>query len=738
MKSLLYFDVKYFKQELKSMLGKAGIKEDILAGITVACVAIPLSLAIAMASNVSPGVGLTSAIIGSIIAAIFGGTRLAVTGPTATMAVIISSCVSRFGMGGLLVVGLICGLLQLSCGLFRLGRYAKLVPLSVISAFTAGIGFIIFVGQLPKALQLPAPTEKETLDVIIHISYYLTHLNPLALMLAIVAIVILKVLPYYSTKIPVPLVAVVVPTFMVYLLGMHNIDLVGAISRGLPLPQLPNFSLITNWSDLFEMSFEVFLLASLETLLSSSAVDGMGKGDLHNPSQELIGQGLANIGVTLFGAMPVTGVIARSSVNIAAGAVTRRSAIVHALVILGLVYLWPSLIGKIPVAALAGVLLGSAMTMMNLKAVIELWKQDRTEFFVYVVTFVAIISTDLIEGVKSGIMVAFLIVALRMLTTRVNFTLWANKEVLRINLGGSMTFWSFDKLDKIKDYVLNSPEHLKFVLFDFEDMQNIDQTGAMHLLTIAKIIKSNGTQVILHDLDDKQLQLMEFICPEGKPYITTTTENEVKQILEAAGVSHSADDVLRSGMKKFLVNHATQRKALMHTLAQGQNPHTLLISCSDSRVNPNTFLSAGLGELFIVRNVGNVIPPYGGNSCVYGEWAAIEYALLHLHIRNIVICGHTQCGAISACVKKIQIDSAGLKHWLGLINNGFAGDKIPQDVEQGVRLNLLNQLDNLKSYPLVASLLKDGELKISLWIYEVKTASILEYDVDSQQFDYMN
>ncbi|MCX8514726.1 MAG: SulP family inorganic anion transporter, partial [Burkholderiales bacterium] len=418
MRSWLNFDFNYFINELKPMFKKQYLSDDIFAGLTVACVAIPLSLAVAMASHMEPGVGLISAIIGSIIAAFFGGTRLAVTGPAAAMAVLIASCVETFGVSGLLVIGLICGFLQLMVGLLGLGRFAKLVPLPVISAFTAGIGFIIFIGQLPKALQLPTPDQNDVLGVISHIGTYILNMNPMAFVLALITVIILKVLPRYFPKLPTPLIAVAIPTAIVYFGHLNSITLVGIIPHHLSLPHLPNFTEINDWPTLISSSLEVFVLASLETLLSSSAVDNMGKGDLHNSNQELIGQGMANLGVTLFGGLPVTGVIARSSVNIAAGAKTRRSPIIHALAILAVVYFCPQLVEMIPVAALAGILLAAAMSMMNIKEIVEFWKTDKSEVIIYIITFIMIVSTDLIDGVKAGIIVAFVIVGIRMLQTK--------------------------------------------------------------------------------------------------------------------------------------------------------------------------------------------------------------------------------------------------------------------------------------------------------------------------------
>lgn len=721
----IYFGFNYLKAELAPAFKTKYLREDVFSGLTVACIAIPLSLAIAMASGVDPGVGLISAVIGGIIAAIFGGTSLAVTGPAAAMAIIIASNVEQHGLTGLLIIGLICGLLQFICGILRLGRYAKLVPLPVVAAFTAGIGFIIIIGQLPKALQLPAPDQNHVFEVIQHIGTYIDTMNPMAFLIALGTLVILKILPRYLPKAPTPLIAVAVPSILVYLGGIKGIVLVGSIPHYLSLPHLPSLSSIENWHDLCLSALSVFALASLETLLSSSAVDSMGKGDIHNPNQELIGQGLANIGVSLFGGLPVTGVIARSSVNIAAGAKTRRSAIFHSLAVLAAIYLFPHLIEQIPVAALAGILLSAGASMINWSEFVHFWRTDRGEAIIYLITFISIITSDLVEGVQAGITVAFLIVAVKMLKTKANIRLWTNKVVMRVGLTGGMTFWSFERLHKLQEYIL---EHvgLKFVVLEFAEISGLDSSGAGHLVNTAQGLSASGIKVVFHGLTHKQQVVLASQLQGDKVWYETNTENEIKALLEQAGVAHSAPEVLKHGMQKYLVEFAKERKQLITTLAQGQNPHTLLFTCSDSRLNPNSFLSSGIGELFIVRNVGNVVPPFSTES-EFSETAAIEFALDHLEIRNIVICAHTDCGAIKACINAEVVASGGLSNWLKLIDIGFVSQR-PVSLSDGVRVNLVNQVNNLKTYPRVQQLLALGKLNISAWVYDVHTADILEWD----------
>jgi carbonic anhydrase len=556
------FDLSYLLRELRPIFRMQYLSADIFAGITVAFVAVPLSLAVAIASGMPPGVGLISAIVGSIIVALLGGTNLAITGPSPTLAILIASCVELYGINGLLVIGLVCGLLQLLSGIFGLGRYAKLVPLPVIAAFTAGIGFIIFVGQLPKALQLPAPDQNHVFAVILHIGIYITTMNPLSFALALLTLIILKTLPRFFPRLPTPLIAVAIPTAIVYFLHLTTIKLVGTIPHSLSLPHLPNISTINNWSELLVSAFEVFMLASLDTLLSSNAVDNMGIGNLHNSKQELLGQGIANICVALFGGLPVSGVIARSSINIAAGAKTRRSPIIHGLVILAIIYLCPILIENIPIAALAGILLGAALSLMNIRELLKFWNSDKSEVVIYLITFVTIIATDLINGVTTGIMVAFIMLAIRMLSVKHNATLWSNKYVLRITLSGNLTFIAFNKIEQIKEYIRQHIE-LKVVILEFTNLNGMDSSAAKYITNIINQLTCiHELTVILHNLNEQQINLIKLADPkEIKKDLFTHNESEIKRILDGLNiVIDDAGQNIKYGRNKFLNNIVLNKK----------------------------------------------------------------------------------------------------------------------------------------------------------------------------------
>lgn len=722
----------YISDELKPMFKKQYLREDIGASIAVAFVAIPLSLAISFATGVGAEVGLISAIVGGILGALFGGCRLSVTGPAVAMSVLLADTMANFGFAGLLVSGLICGVLQIIFGALKLGRIAKYIPLSLVLAFTAGIGFLLFFEQLPHIFQIKEANTNTVETTIRHAHLYLNHISSAGVFLAILTIALLSIVPRYLPRAYAFVFAVLIPMAVVKFASL-NVAVVGTIPHDLIHPEIIDFGMISDWHKLLLTGLEVFILASLETLLSSSAVDLMGKGDLHNPSQELIGQGIANIGTSIFGGIPVTGVVARSSVNVLAGAKTRRSAIFHAFIVLGVVYFAPRFIENMPLAVLSGILLAAAFKMMNVRQVIDLWKSDRLDVLIYFITFFAIIGTDLISGIQTGLLAAFIIVGFRMLRTRAEIKLWTNNNVLRVGLTGNISFLSYEKLANIKEFV---QEHkaLQFVIFEFADLHNIDSGGAKHLISIADELTEAGLKVVFHSMKDYQQNIISANTFGEKNYYITITEHQIKDLLEKFGVTHSANDVLRHGITKYVSHYAQDNQQLITTLAQGQKPHTLLITCSDSRLNPNAFFSANIGEIFIVRNVGNVVPPYMPDN-IYSEIAAIEYAVAELGVRNIVICAHTECGAVKASVATgdDKLGYIGLDNWLGLIKAGFKLNK-PKDAAEGVRINLLHQVQNLKTYPGIGEMIANKELTLNAWIYDVHSGHMLEWSNEKRDF----
>lgn len=413
MKAIKYdLGIRGLLPEWKKIFESQYFKEDLIAGLIVACIAIPLSLAIALASNVPPAMGLITAIIAGIVCAFFGGTTLAVSGPAAAISVLIASNVDKFGLKSLVIIGLICGVLQIFSGMIGLGRIMKFVPVSVIGGFTAGIGAIILIGQLPRALGLHIPNQENLIDTIVQISYSLKQVDFGSIVLAIIAFSIIQFLPKVTNKLPSPLFAVIVPTILMFVFPFDKVDLIGKIPRSLPLPSVPSLS-SENFLALFFAGVTVYFLASLETLLSSSAVDKIVKVQKHDPNQELIGQGLGNMASALFGGIPVTGVIARTALNIKVGAKTRRASIIHSLVLVMSVFIFAPLIQYVPIPALAGILISVALHMLDIKGFFALFRIDKFDAYVFLVTFIMMIYTNLLIGIQTGLIAAILLAFIR-------------------------------------------------------------------------------------------------------------------------------------------------------------------------------------------------------------------------------------------------------------------------------------------------------------------------------------
>lgn len=722
--------IRHLINEWKQLLRPQFLQQDLLAGFTVACVAVPLSLAIALASGVSPATGLITAIVAGITCALFGGTPLAVSGPAAAMAVLVASVVQQFGLNGLLIVVLGAGILQLLSGLFGAGKFAKFVPTPVIMGFTAGIGAIILIGQLPRALGLPPPDQSQIFHVIRDLGAELknTHFNDLALVLATLAIIF--GLPKLTKRFPAPLVAVLLPSIAAYAFGLNE-ETIGEIPRTLPLPKFPVLP-SGGYLELLTAAFMVYALASLETLLSSSAVDKIARsGKRHDPNQELIGQGLGNIVSAMFGGIPVTGVIARSALNVQSGAKTRRASIIHSLFLIGFIFLFAPLISKIPVSVLAGVLLSVALKMLNPHELIGLWKVSRIEAFVYTLTFFVIVFVDLIVGVQAGIVAALLIMAIQLGRLRTRFHLSEGEGPYRFAIDGSITFVSSSKIASLSLHL----EDLKAgrgVIVDFSKVTSIDASGGEQIVELLTGLKNRGFKFALQNVSQRCQKTLIACDADGVAVKSfAVTESDVNRLL---AVVHSSLDRLVYGVEGFRKEQHPQYSQLFSQLANQQNPHTLFITCCDSRIDPNLITSTVPGELFVVRNVGNIIPPYVSPSTL-SEGAAIEFAVDVLGVKEIVVCGHSGCGAMKAILSPKTLDGTiGLKHWLSNAVTILDDAGVNIDADVASRLNARRQIENLITYEPISRKLAKGELRLHAWFYDIGRGELENWNEDHKSF----
>lgn len=719
--------------EWRSMLSRQHLREDVVAGLTVACVAVPLSLAIALASGVTPAAGLVTAIVAGVVCAVFGGTRLGVSGPAAAMAVLVGTVVAEQGFAALLVIGVGCGVLQILTGVLRLGRFVRLVPVPVIEGFTAGIGAIILVGQLPRALGLPPPPVSHVFDVVTHISELLHQTRPAAVLLTLGGLVVIYGLPRVTRRVPAHLAAVVLATVAVAVFRLDAAT-IGEIPRSLPAPSVPDLPRGVALSSLLGSTLVVYALASLETLLSSSAIDKIASGPRSDPDQELIGQGLGNVASALFGGIPVTGVIARSATNVQAGAKTRRSAVLHAIALLVMVVAFAPYIGRIPIAVLAAVLFSVAFRMLAPRAFLRLWRQSRSDGLVFAVTFVVIVFVDLLEGVQWGVAAALVIAAIRLGRTRMTVLTTRVGDHTVFKLDGPLTFMSSLDMERLR-VSLDAVAPESTAAIDVGDVPIMDASGAEMLAAVVEHARAKGLRLAVVGLSDRHRErLLAAAQDEEMAGALASSEAEVAKVL---GRAPSADLRLRMGVERFRSSTRPRYAHLYEQLAEGQAPHTLFITCCDSRVTPNLITATEPGELFIVRDIGNLVPPDGATRGSPTA-AAVEYAVGVLGVRKIVVCGHSGCGAIRALLASGDRAQPfpNLEAWLQATDARGLIRAMPRSLspDEVARLVALAQLDRLRTYAVVQDAVKSGRLSLSAWFFDVGAGELEEWSGREQRF----
>lgn len=384
---------------------------DLIAGATVAVVALPLALAFGVASGLGAGAGLTTAILAGVIAAVFGGSNLQISGPTGAMTVVLVPVVHTFGVGGVLQVGLMAGVLLIVLAVSGVGRFVRYLPASLIEGFTVGIAVVIALQQVPNMLGVePGDQEQVLLLAANAVARFVAEPNWIPPVITLVVAAAILVAARLAPAIPVSLIAVVAVTVTAV-----GAQLVLPSIGELPAPIGPPTGAFLDWGNtgaLIPSAIAVAALGALESLLCATVADGMRVGEEHDPDRELLGQGLANLVVPFFGGVPATAAIARTAVNARAGASSRLSAISHSVILLVIVLTLSPLVGLIPLAALAGVLLATTIQMVQVGAVRALLRSTRPDAVVLVLTFVTTVLVDLVTAVVIGLAVAA-ILALR-------------------------------------------------------------------------------------------------------------------------------------------------------------------------------------------------------------------------------------------------------------------------------------------------------------------------------------
>ncbi|TNH25474.1 SulP family inorganic anion transporter [Micromonospora orduensis] len=386
-------------------------RRDLLAGLTVAVVALPLALAFGVTSGLGAQAGLITAVIAGAVAAVFGGSNLQVSGPTGAMTVVLVPVVQQFGATGVLMVGAMAGLVLIALAVARLGRYVRYLPTPVLEGFTTGIAVVIALQQVPAALGVTdAHGEKVWAVAADAVARFVVHPKPAALAVALAVAALMLLGARWRPGLPFSLLGVAAATVLAELAPVDLVR-IGALPQGLPAPSL-GFLDLGALGVLLPSALAVAALAALESLLSATVADGMTVGERHDPDRELFGQGLANLAAPLFGGIPATAAIARTAVNVRAGAASKLAALTHAVALAGIVLAAAPLVGRIPLAALAGVLLATTARMVEAGSLWALARATRGDAVVLVLTFAVTVIWDLVTAVAVGVGVA-VVLALR-------------------------------------------------------------------------------------------------------------------------------------------------------------------------------------------------------------------------------------------------------------------------------------------------------------------------------------
>lgn len=503
----------------------AGIRSswrtDLIAGLTVGVVALPLALAFGITTGLGANAGLITAIVAGFVAAIFGGSNLQVSGPTGAMTVVLVPIVAKYGGDAVFVVGIIAGVLCVLAAIGRVGRYLEYMPWPVIEGFTVGIALIIFLQQVPAALGVNKPEGENAAAVAFRAARDSLDDGQLpAMLLVTLVVVVMLIVPRIRQSLPASLVAVAVTTAVAQAWSL-DVARIGSLPDSLPLPSLPDTT-FGQVRDLLSAGFAVAVLAAIESLLSAKVADGMADAGRHDPDRELFGQGLANLASPLFGGMPATGAIARTAVNVRAGARTRVAAAVHAAALVLVVFFAGGIVSKIPLAALAGVLMVTAVRMVQVHNVRAVIRSTRSDAVVLIATTVATVAFDLILAVEIGVVVAGLL-ALR----HVALNSEAEREVLAIDEELDGTAEATLMRDHIVVYridgalffgaahrfltELTAVSDVRVMILRLSQMQSLDATGAQALGEIVAELESRGVTVLLKGVRANHRRILEAV-----------------------------------------------------------------------------------------------------------------------------------------------------------------------------------------------------------------------------------
>ncbi len=502
------------------LFGKGKLIPNLVAGMIVGVVALPLAMAFAIASGAKPEQGIYTAIIGGLMVSVLGGSRVQIAGPTGAFIAILSGVTAKYGIAGLQLATLMAGLMLAAMGLAKMGAVIKFIPAPVIVGFTTGIGVIIFVGQWKDFFGLPAVGGEHFHEKLLRLIEVLPHFHLTTTALAVLSLLLVL----FSSRIrglgrvPGPLTAMVVVTLLQSSFHFEGVATIGSAFGGIP-QGLPAFSLPTfTMSDVVALmgpAFTIAMLGAIESLLSATVADGMA-GTKHDPNQELVGQGLANIAAPLFGGFAATGAIARTATNIRNGGTSPLAGITHTLTLVAVLLFLAPLAAHIPLASLAAILFVVAYNMSEIRHFLHLVaRAPRADVVILLVTFTLTVLADLVVAVSIGVILAFMQFLRRMSDTVDVQALNAEdlkhdlqdlgltalpRDVLVYEIDGPFFFGVVENLQSALRQTHSDP---RVLIVRLHRVPFIDSTGLQAMADAVDALQKRGVRVLLCEANER-------------------------------------------------------------------------------------------------------------------------------------------------------------------------------------------------------------------------------------------
>ncbi|OIJ69696.1 SulP family inorganic anion transporter [Streptomyces mangrovisoli] len=756
---------------------------DLSASIAVFLIALPLSLGIALATGAPLQAGLVAAAVGGLVAGRLGGSPLQVSGPAAGLTVVTADLIHRYGWRTTCAITVLAGLAQLGLGCLRVARTALAVSPAVVHGVLAGIGVTIAVAQLH--IVLGGTPQSSVVANVRALPAQLAALHPGAVTVSVLTLALLLLWPRIPGRagrllrvLPAALVAVAGATAFASLagIGVARVDLPSWSSHALAgLPEGPVAGLAA-------AVLTTTLVCSVQSLLGAVAVDKLVAARPGGPAavprsdldRELLGQGAANVVSGALGGLPVAGVAVRSSANVHSGAVSRNSTMLHGVLVVIAALLLVPVLELIPLASLAALVMAVGVQMVSLHHIRTVTRHR--EVLVYAATVLGVVVLGVLEGVCIGVAVAVALALHRLARTRITHEEHPEREgVHHVRVRGQLTFLAVPRLSRVLHHVprgTHAVVQLDGSFMDhaaYESLQDwqrshtaqggsVELTGRRAGVSVAEAPDGTdrlaGTTPVdgtasAEDADATGgTDLAESAAPSGpvgcrcRPWTPWRNHRcapgPATRSTEQARRTGPPEGQLVRGISTFQRNTAPLvRDELARLAREGQRPSQLFLTCADSRLVTSMITSSGPGDLFVVRNVGNLVPAPGEESGDDSVAAAIEYAVDVLKVRSITVCGHSGCGAMQALLgaDPDAERTTPLRRWLRhgapslerLADGGrprarLAGRPAADAVEELCLANVVQQLAHLRAHDSVARALREGALELHGMYFHVGEA----------------